>query len=430
MTSSQTARKPGRPARAAKASVSSESLPALVVSLPNDPVAPRLTGLLKVAGWQVSLEQDSDRVTWKASVLRPSIAIVVAGGETWTASTVASIRAATSNPIMVIGTLPKSRTLALLGSLVDSVVPATLSDEEMLARIIASARRSKGAGRSGVRYLESGHLRLDLWLRAALVRGASLDLSRIEFNLLRQLMSARGQVVPADSIIDSIWGIDEESGTNALRIAVRRLRQKLKDPSKNPRLIVSLRAHGYRFGGQVVELADDGDPTASDAGRVQALDRIADLASRFAKCATPEELAEALIDAVTENGLSDAAAIHHVTETTMHLVAHRGMSEEWVLSARETPLRDGYASVRALQTSTTIQYDGSSSEDFEGSRELTSSESPGLYLFFPFGIGAHYAGCVGVVRRSAAVLSPLTLAYLRAVVALYGSQLPLASKMS
>jgi DNA-binding response OmpR family regulator len=104
---------------------------------------------------------------------------------------------------------------------------------ELDARIRALARRA---------ILSRGDLTLDLDAGTALRGGRALKLGPRELALLEALMEARGSVVPGDELLELVW----DSGTaslNTVRVAVKRLRAKLGEPS----VIETVAGVGYRL---------------------------------------------------------------------------------------------------------------------------------------------------------------------------------------
>lgn len=98
--------------------------------------------------------------------------------------------------------------------------------DELLARIRASLRRP-GAG--PIPSVSLGALRFDLNQREAYVNGRPLILPKRELLLLETLMRRAGRAVMHSTIIDEIYGLDEQVQNNALKMLASRLRQRLRD---------------------------------------------------------------------------------------------------------------------------------------------------------------------------------------------------------
>jgi DNA-binding response OmpR family regulator len=110
---------------------------------------------------------------------------------------------------------------------------------ELWARIQAVLRRDRAGLSTRVGDLLIDHVR-GLVSRA----GTQLDLTRIEFGLLRRLAEHAGQTVSRGQLLDSVWGIQFDPGTNVVDVHIRRLRQKIDRPFDSV-LIHTIRGQGY-----------------------------------------------------------------------------------------------------------------------------------------------------------------------------------------
>ncbi len=119
---------------------------------------------------------------------------------------------------------------------------------ELLARIDASLRRSRGADAEG-ETLSFGTIRIDT--RAARIhRGTEeLDLSALEYKLLCYLVERRGALVSRNELLDKVWGYDAMPVTRTVDVHIASLRQKIETNPGRPRHIVTVRGLGYRFVG-------------------------------------------------------------------------------------------------------------------------------------------------------------------------------------
>jgi len=113
---------------------------------------------------------------------------------------------------------------------------------ELLARVEALARRSKGEG--PVTKLEVEDLELDLLSRQVKRAGQKLDLQPREFRLLEYLMRHAGQVVTRTMLLESVWDYHFDPQTNVIDVHISRLRQKVDRPFPTA-LIHTVRNAGY-----------------------------------------------------------------------------------------------------------------------------------------------------------------------------------------
>lgn len=112
---------------------------------------------------------------------------------------------------------------------------------ELVARLHVMLRR---AGGRSVNLLESGRLAINPASGEAWLAGEPLSLSRRETALLTALMEAGGRCLSADQIKDSLYGYEQNVGSNAVNVHIHNLRRKL-----GAGVVETVRGIGYRFGG-------------------------------------------------------------------------------------------------------------------------------------------------------------------------------------
>jgi DNA-binding response OmpR family regulator len=91
----------------------------------------------------------------------------------------------------------------------------------------------------------SGDLTVDVGGYTSRLRGAPLDLTYKEFELLKYLMQHPGRVYTRDQLLQEVWGFDYYGGTRTVDVHVRRLRAKLG--AEHDQMIGTVRNVGYRF---------------------------------------------------------------------------------------------------------------------------------------------------------------------------------------
>ncbi len=94
--------------------------------------------------------------------------------------------------------------------------------------------------------IEHGPLVLNLETYQAAVAGRVLDLTYMEYELLRFLAARPGKVFTRETLLNRVWGYEYYGGARTVDVHVRRLRAKLGE--EHAHLIETVRSVGYRFG--------------------------------------------------------------------------------------------------------------------------------------------------------------------------------------
>jgi two-component system alkaline phosphatase synthesis response regulator PhoP len=96
------------------------------------------------------------------------------------------------------------------------------------------------------RVIEHGPLVVNLETYQAAVAGRVLDLTYMEYELLRFLAARPGKVFTRETLLNRVWGYEYYGGARTVDVHVRRLRAKLGE--EHAHLIQTVRSVGYRFG--------------------------------------------------------------------------------------------------------------------------------------------------------------------------------------
>ncbi|SIX93945.1 transcriptional regulator YedW [Shigella sonnei] len=127
-------------------------------------------------------------------------------------------------------------------ALKDDYLVKPFSFSELLARVRAQLRQHHALNST----LEISGLRMDSVSQSVSRNNISITLTRKEFQLLWLLASRAGEIIPRTVIASEIWGINFDSDTNTVDVAIRRLRAKVDDPFPE-KLIATIRGMGYSF---------------------------------------------------------------------------------------------------------------------------------------------------------------------------------------
>ena len=128
-----------------------------------------------------------------------------------------------------------------LGLGADDYLVKPFAFSELLARLRTLVRRGLSAPTAS---FALGDLELDPVAHVARRAGERLDLSPKDFSLLSLLLRRQGQVISRTQLLEEVWNMDFDGGTNVVEVAVRRLRLKV-DAGRKHKLIQTVRGAGY-----------------------------------------------------------------------------------------------------------------------------------------------------------------------------------------
>ena len=132
----------------------------------------------------------------------------------------------------------------------DDYVPKTFSTRELLARLRAVLRRSQMSTRVRMEAESTvvvGELKIDVDARSVELRGETLVLTPIEFDMLLSLGRAAGRVKSREQLLLEVAERDFEVFDRSIDVHISSLRKKLGDDAKSPRWIETVRGAGYRL---------------------------------------------------------------------------------------------------------------------------------------------------------------------------------------
>jgi DNA-binding response OmpR family regulator len=135
----------------------------------------------------------------------------------------------------------------------DDYVTKPFSHRELVARVRAQLRRAgydAAATEPVAKTFEVGPIRLDVAQHSVTKSGQPVNLTVTEFRLLHTLMSEAGTVVPTRALLKRVWGYDDDSRNDVVRVTVHRLRRKLEDDPAAPQLLVTVAGVGVLLRGQ------------------------------------------------------------------------------------------------------------------------------------------------------------------------------------
>jgi DNA-binding response OmpR family regulator len=123
----------------------------------------------------------------------------------------------------------------------DDYLVKPVPNEVLKARVRAALRRG-GSLRN--EQLVVGDLVLDRLARVVAGRGVALELTPREFSLLEHFMLRPGEVVTRSDLLERVWGMRFDPGSNVIDATMNRLRGKLRDVVHSP-LLRTVRGVGF-----------------------------------------------------------------------------------------------------------------------------------------------------------------------------------------
>jgi DNA-binding response OmpR family regulator len=132
----------------------------------------------------------------------------------------------------------------------DDYITKPFSVREFRSRVKAALRRAgmtrpEDGGEEGP--LEVDGLRIDPAKRAVTVRGAGVNLTFVEFEILTALASNPGRVFTREVLLTRIWGDSAYRDPRTIDVHIRHLREKIEADPKHPEFLLTVRGVGYRF---------------------------------------------------------------------------------------------------------------------------------------------------------------------------------------
>jgi DNA-binding response OmpR family regulator len=130
----------------------------------------------------------------------------------------------------------------------DDYITKPFSIREFRSRVRALLRRA-AAPRHGLEEdaIEADGLRIDVPRRSVEVDGKPVQLTYVEFELLRTLAANPGRVFTRQALLEALWGGSQYREPRTIDVHVRHLREKLERNPAEPELIFTVRGVGYRF---------------------------------------------------------------------------------------------------------------------------------------------------------------------------------------
>jgi len=135
----------------------------------------------------------------------------------------------------------------------DDYLTKPFSMAELLARVKALLRRAEllaaaqDAAKTQPTVWRNGDLEISPTKRQAHLRGARLEFTALEFDLLLHFAQHPGQVFSRSQLLDAVWGYNHDGYEHTVTTHINRLRAKLEQDPLRPELILTVRGVGYKM---------------------------------------------------------------------------------------------------------------------------------------------------------------------------------------
>ena len=131
----------------------------------------------------------------------------------------------------------------------DDYITKPFSIREFRSRVRALLRRvaAQREQPAETEVVEAGEVRIDSAKRTVDVRSEPVQLTYVEFELLRTLASHPGRVYTRRMLLESLWGDADYRDPRTIDVHVRHIREKIEREPREPELILTVRGVGYRF---------------------------------------------------------------------------------------------------------------------------------------------------------------------------------------
>ncbi len=128
----------------------------------------------------------------------------------------------------------------------DDYVVKPFSVAELMARVDALYRRLEGDGAAG-EIISSGEFSLNLRSRELHKNGQRIEVTQVEFMIMRTFLKNIGKALSRDEIMQLVWGEDYQGDPKIVDVNMRRLRLKIEADAARPEHINTIWGYGYKW---------------------------------------------------------------------------------------------------------------------------------------------------------------------------------------
>ncbi len=134
----------------------------------------------------------------------------------------------------------------------DDYITKPFSLSELVARVDAVYRRvsmlaPSNASKEPVSVIELGDFKLNLRNRTLSKRGAFIELTQVEFQMMEYFFTNPGAALSRTDILNYVWGSEYFGEEKIVDVNIRRLRIKVEDEPSNPKNLITIWGIGYKW---------------------------------------------------------------------------------------------------------------------------------------------------------------------------------------
>ena len=129
----------------------------------------------------------------------------------------------------------------------DDYLTKPFSPRELVDRIKVILRRSRGETSSSDPTLTFPHIHIDENRHKVWRDGEEIELTALEFKLLKTLATYAGMVLSREQLLERVWGYDFYGDERVVDVHIGHVRQKLEHDAADPQYVLTVRGVGYKF---------------------------------------------------------------------------------------------------------------------------------------------------------------------------------------
>ena len=222
-----------------------------------EPIAEILEYTLRKAGYETEAAYDGEKALSLFKTLQPDLILldIMLPGRNGI-EVCEQIRQESAIPVLMLTAKDaEDDVVEGLNAGADDYITKPFSPREVLARIEAQLRRTKGLLSETSRaeddgQLVFGRLQIDLNRFQVFINDEDVGLTRREFELLAYLAKNVNKVITREQLLAEVWGYEYYGDVRTVDVTVRRLREKIEEDPSEPHYVVTRRGVGYIFTGE------------------------------------------------------------------------------------------------------------------------------------------------------------------------------------